>query len=234
MIRTILLTSLYVGLSAHIQEVPPTSPTSKSATKTMTLKLGREKKHELKITLHGDLVFKPSEDMPLSFRDQGELRVSDKTEGLMRELIIKDQDVTYLENGKPTAISKAKAWVIEIGQDLTTNADPQSKSTMSSPDKRIDDPQAPRKVIMIERKKTDGTEEPHSFEIKMDREGGASPIVMLKKTTGPKGQVVMETQEPIMMLNGLVTPNFQSLENEIKQLREELKQLREELKKLNR
>ena len=80
-------------------------------------KLGREIKKELKVTLHGDLVFKPSEDMPLSFRDQGELRVSDKTEGLMRELIIKDQDVTYLENGKPTAISKAKAWVIEIGQD---------------------------------------------------------------------------------------------------------------------
>ena len=58
---------------------------------------------------------------------------------------------------------------------------------------------------------------------------GTSPIVMLKKTTGPKGQVVIETQEPITMLNG-----FQSLENEIKQLREELKQLREELKKLNR
>ena len=226
MIRAILLTSLYVGLFAHIQEAPPTP---KSATKTMTLKLGREKKHELKITLHGDLVFKPSEDTPLSFRDQGELRVSDKTEGLMRELIIKDQDVTYLENGKPTAISKAKAWVIEIGQDLTTNADPQSKSTMSSPNKRIDDPQAPRKVIMIERKKTDGTEEPDFFEIKMDREMGTSPIVMLKKTVGPKGQVVIETQEPITMLNG-----FQSLENEIKQLREELKQLREELKKLNR
>ena len=226
MIRAILLTSLYVGLFAHIQEAPLTP---KSATKTMTLKLGREKKHELKITLHGDLVFKPSEDTPLSFMDQGELRVSDKTEGLMRELIIKDQDVTYLENGKPTAISKAKAWVIEIGQDLTTNADPQSKSTMSSPNKRIDDPQAPRKVIMIERKKTDGTEEPDSFEIKMDREMGTSPIVMLKKTTGPKGQVVIETQEPITMLNG-----FQSLENEIKQLREELKQLREELKKLNR
>ena len=226
MIRAILLTSLYVGLFAHIQEAPPTP---KSATSTMTLKLGREIKKELKVTLHGDLVFKPSEDMPLSFRDQGELRVSDKTEGLMRELIIKDQDVTYLENGKPTAISKAKAWVIEIGQDLTTNADPQSKSTMSSPNKRIDDPQAPRKVIMIERKKTDGTEEPDSFEIKMDREMGTSPIVMLKKTTGPKGQVVIETQEPITMLNG-----FQSLENEIKQLREELKQLREELKKLNR
>ncbi len=224
MIRAILLTSLYVGLFAHIQEAPPTP---KSATKTMTLKLGREKKHELKITLHGDLVFKPSEDTPLSFRDQGELRVSDKTEGLMRELIIKDQDVTYLENGKPTAVSKAKAWVIEIG--LITNADPQSKSTISSPDKRIDDPQAPRKVVMIERKKTEGTEEPHSFEIKMDREMGTSPIVMLKKTTGPKGQVVIETQEPITMLNG-----FQSLENEIKQLREELKQLREELKKLNR
>ena len=226
MIRAILLTSLYVGLFAHIQEAPPTP---KSATSTMTLKLGREIKKELKVTLHGDLVFKPSEDMPLSFRDQGELRVSDKTEGLMRELIIKDQDVTYLENGKPTAISKAKAWVIEIGQDLTTNADPQSKSTISSPDKRIDDPQAPRKVVMIERKKTEGTEEPHSFEIKMDREMGTSPIVMLKKTTGPKGQVVIETQEPITMLNG-----FQSLENEIKQLREELKQLREELKKLNR
>ena len=224
MIRAILLTSLYVGLFAHIQEAPLTP---KSATKTMTLKLGREKKHELKITLHGDLVFKPSEDTPLSFRDQGELRVSDKTEGLMRELIIKDQDVTYLENGKPTAVSKAKAWVIEIG--LITNADPQSKSTISSPDKRIDDPQAPRKVVMIERKKTEGTEEPHSFEIKMDREMGTSPIVMLKKTTGPKGQVVIETQEPITMLNG-----FQSLENEIKQLREELKQLREELKKLNR
>ena len=224
MIRAILLTSLYVGLFAHIQEAPLTP---KSATKTMTLKLGREKKHELKITLHGDLVFKPSEDTPLSFRDQGELRVSDKTEGLMRELIIKDQDVTYLENGKPTAVSKAKAWVIEIG--LITNADPQSKSTMSSPNKRIDDPQAPRKVVMIERKKTEGTEEPHSFEIKMDREMGTSPIVMLKKTTGPKGQVVIETQEPITMLNG-----FQSLENEIKQLREELKQLREELKKLNR
>ena len=87
---------------------------------------------------------------------------------------------------------------------------------------------------MIERKKTDGTEEPDFFEIKMDREMGTSPIVMLKKTVGPKGQVVMETQEPIMMLNGLVTPNLQSLENEIKQLREELKQLREELKKLNR
>ena len=229
MIRAILLTSLYVGLFAHIQEAPPTP---KSATSTMTLKLGREIKKELKVTLHGDLVFKPSEDMPLSFRDQGELRVSDKTEGLMRELIIKDQDVTYLENGKPTAVSKAKAWVIEIG--LITNADPQSKSTISSPDKRIDDPQAPRKVVMIERKKTEGTEEPHSFEIKMDREMGTSPIVMLKKTTGPKGQVVMETQEPIMMLNGLVTPNLQSLENEIKQLREELKQLREELKKLNR
>ena len=224
MIRAILLTSLYVGLFAHIQEAPPTP---KSATSTMTLKLGREIKKELKVTLHGDLVFKPSEDMPLSFRDQGELRVSDKTEGLMRELIIKDQDVTYLENGKPTAVSKAKAWVIEIG--LITNADPQSKSTISSPDKRIDDPQAPRKVIMIERKKTDGTEEPDSFEIKMDREMGTSPIVMLKKTTGPKGQVVIETQEPITMLNG-----FQSLENEIKQLREELKQLREELKKLNR
>ncbi len=224
MIRAILLTSLYVGLFAHIQEAPPTP---KSATITMTLKLGREIKKELKVTLHGDLVFKPSEDMPLSFRDQGELRVSDKTEGLMRELIIKDQDVTYLENGKPTAVSKAKAWVIEIG--LITNADPQSKSTISSPDKRIDDPQAPRKVVMIERKKTEGTEEPHSFEIKMDREMGTSPIVMLKKTTGPKGQVVIETQEPITMLNG-----FQSLENEIKQLREELKQLREELKKLNR
>jgi len=224
MIRAILLTSLYVGLFAHIQEAPPTP---KSATSTMTLKLGREIKKELKVTLHGDLVFKPSEDMPLSFRDQGELRVSDKTEGLMRELIIKDQDVTYLENGKPTAVSKAKAWVIEIG--LITNADPQSKSTMSSPNKRIDDPQAPRKVVMIERKKTEGTEEPHSFEIKMDREMGTSPIVMLKKTTGPKGQVVIETQEPITMLNG-----FQSLENEIKQLREELKQLREELKKLNR
>lgn len=224
MIRAILLTSLYVGLFAHIQEAPPTP---KSATITMTLKLGREIKKELKATLHGDLVFKPSEDMPLSFRDQGELRVSDKTEGLMRELIIKDQDVTYLENGKPTAVSKAKAWVIEIG--LITNADPQSKSTISSPDKRIDDPQAPRKVVMIERKKTEGTEEPHSFEIKMDREMGTSPIVMLKKTTGPKGQVVIETQEPITMLNG-----FQSLENEIKQLREELKQLREELKKLNR
>ncbi len=224
MIRAILLTSLYVGLFAHIQEAPPTP---KSATSTMTLKLGREIKKELKVTLHGDLVFKPSEDMPLSFRDQGELRVSDKTEGLMRELIIKDQDVTYLENGKPTAVSKAKAWVIEIG--LITNADPQSKSTISSPDKRIDDPQAPRKVVMIERKKTEGTEEPHSFEIKMDREMGTSPIVMLKKTTGPKGQVVIETQEPITMLNG-----FQSLENEIKQLREELKQLREELKKLNR
>ncbi len=224
MIRAILLTSLYVGLFAHIQEAPPTP---KSTTSTMTLKLGREIKKELKVTLHGDLVFKPSEDMPLSFRDQGELRVSDKTEGLMRELIIKDQDVTYLENGKPTAVSKAKAWVIEIG--LITNADPQSKSTISSPDKRIDDPQAPRKVVMIERKKTEGTEEPHSFEIKMDREMGTSPIVMLKKTTGPKGQVVIETQEPITMLNG-----FQSLENEIKQLREELKQLREELKKLNR
>ena len=224
MIRAILLTSLYVGLFAHIQEAPPTP---KSATSTMTLKLGREIKKELKVTLHGDLVFKPSEDTPLSFRDQGELRVSDKTEGLMRELIIKDQDVTYLENGKPTAVSKAKAWVIEIG--LITNADPQSKSTNSSPDKRIDDPQAPRKVVMIERKKTEGTEEPHSFEIKMDREMGTSPIVMLKKTTGPKGQVVIETQEPITMLNG-----FQSLENEIKQLREELKQLREELKKLNR
>ena len=234
MIRAILLTSLYVGLFAHIQEAPPTP---KSATSTMTLKLGREIKKELKVTLHGDLVFKPSEDMPLSFRDQGELRVSDKTEGLMRELIIKDQDVTYLENGKPTAVSKAKAWVIEIG--LITNADPQfhnlnqrsrlPKSTISSPDKRIDDPQAPRKVVMIERKKTEGTEEPHSFEIKMDREMGTSPIVMLKKTTGPKGQVVIETQEPITMLNG-----FQSLENEIKQLREELKQLREELKKLNR
>ena len=224
MIRAILLTSLYVGLFAHIQEAPPTP---KSATSTMTLKLGREIKKELKVTLHGDLVFKPSEDMPLSFRDQGELRVSDKTEGLMRELIIKDQDVTYLENGKPTAVSKAKVWVIEIG--LITNADPQSKSTISSPDKRIDDPQAPRKVVMIERKKTEGTEEPHSFEIKMDREMGTSPIVMLKKTTGPKGQVVIETQEPITMLNG-----FQSLENEIKQLREELKQLREELKKLNR
>lgn len=224
MIRAILLTSLYVGLFAHIQEAPPTP---KSATSTMTLKLGREIKKELKVTLHGDLVFKPSEDMPLSFRYQGELRVSDKTEGLMRELIIKDQDVTYLENGKPTAVSKAKAWVIEIG--LITNADPQSKSTISSPDKRIDDPQAPRKVVMIERKKTEGTEEPHSFEIKMDREMGTSPIVMLKKTTGPKGQVVIETQEPITMLNG-----FQSLENEIKQLREELKQLREELKKLNR
>lgn len=224
MIRAILLTSLYVGLFAHIQEAPPTP---KSPTSTMTLKLGREIKKELKVTLHGDLVFKPSEDMPLSFRDQGELRVSDKTEGLMRELIIKDQDVTYLENGKPTAVSKAKAWVIEIG--LITNADPQSKSTISSPDKRIDDPQAPRKVVMIERKKTEGTEEPHSFEIKMDREMGTSPIVMLKKTTGPKGQVVIETQEPITMLNG-----FQSLENEIKQLREELKQLREELKKLNR
>ena len=87
---------------------------------------------------------------------------------------------------------------------------------------------------MIERKKTDGIEEPHSFEIKMDREMGASPMVMLKKTVGPNGQVVVQTQEPIMMLNGLVTPNFQSLENEIKQLREELKQLREELKKLNR
>ena len=215
MIRAILLTSLYVGLFAHIQEAPPTP---KSATSTMTLKLGREIKKELKVTLHGDLVFKPSEDMPLSFRDQGELRVSDKTEGLMRELIIKDQDVTYLENGKPTAVSKAKAWVIEIG--LITNADPQSKSTISSPDKRIDDPQAPRKVVMIERKKTEGTEEPHSFEIKMDREMGTSPIVMLKKTTGPKGQVVIETQEPITMLNG-----FQSLENEIKQLREELKKL---------
>jgi hypothetical protein len=224
MIRAILLTSLYVGLFAHIQEAPPTP---KSATSTMTLKLGREIKKELKVTLHGDLVFKPSEDMPLSFRDQGELRVSDKTEGLMRELIIKDQDVTYLENGKPTAVSKAKAWVIEIG--LITNADPQSKSTISSPDKRIDDPQAPWKVVMIERKKTEGTEEPHSFKIKMDREMGTSPIVMLKKTTGPKGQVVIETQEPITMLNG-----FQSLENEIKQLREELKQLREELKKLNR
>ena len=224
MIRAILLTSLYVGLFAHIQEAPPTP---KSATSTMTLKLGREIKKELKVTLHGDLVFKPSEDTPLSFRDQGELRVSDKTEGLMRELIIKDQDVTYLENGKPTAVSKAKAWVIEIG--LITNADPQSKSTISSPDKRIDDPQAPRKVVMIERKKTEGTEEPHSFEIKMDREMGTSPIVMLKKTVGPKGQVVIETQEPITMLNG-----FQSLENEIKQLREELKQLREELKKLNR
>ena len=128
MIRAILLTSLYVGLFAHIQEAPPTP---KSATSTMTLKLGREIKKELKVTLHGDLVFKPSEDMPLSFRDQGELRVSDKTEGLMRELIIKDQDVTYLENGKPTAVSKAKAWVIEIG--LITNADPQSKSTISSP-----------------------------------------------------------------------------------------------------
>ena len=154
MIRAILLTSLYVGLFAHIQEAPPTP---KSATSTMTLKLGREIKKELKVTLHGDLVFKPSEDMPLSFRDQGELRVSDKTEGLMRELIIKDQDVTYLENGKPTAVSKAKAWVIEIG--LITNADPQSKSTISSPDKRIDDPQAPRKVVMIERKKTEGTED---------------------------------------------------------------------------
>jgi hypothetical protein len=51
---------------------------------------------------------------------------------------------------------------------------------------------------------------------------------------GPNGQVVVQTQEPIMMLNGLMTPNFQSLENEIKQLREELRQLREELKKLNR
>ena len=76
MIRAILLTSLYVGLFAHIQEAPLTP---KSATKTMTLKLGREKKHELKITLHGDLVFKPSEDTPLSFRDQGELRLDART-----------------------------------------------------------------------------------------------------------------------------------------------------------
>lgn len=225
-----------LGVSlALVAQTPEATLRVPQESKTITVTVDRGTQNRT-ITLRGDVVMKPQADLPLALKDdQGELVISDQTGELRREFTLRGKTATYQENGKAAPVTQAKAWLLEVGSELSNMKPGSDKATnvliklpVSSKESK-----APQTFMMIERKTTEGLKEGAPIEIKADPEKMHSTFVIKKMESG-EGQSHVEMLEAPRVLRGMLTQDTGSLEQEIKLLREELRQIREELKKLNK